>query len=395
MAFSDELRPQLKETLDAFTGNGVALKIISGDHPETVTALAKQAGWQGEVKAVSGLELAQMSPAAFRQAAKEASIFGRITPEQKEQLVQTLRESGQYVAMIGDGVNDVLSLKKADLGIAMESGSAAARGVANLVLLGDSFAALPHAFTEGQRIVNGMKDILRLYLTRVVYTALLIIATAILGTGFPFVPKQNALLSLFTVGVPTVALALWARPGPLPRRSLLREVARFVLVASISIFIIGLLIYLGAYYASRMGLMEVTVTPETIANLRELIGRSPTPPNESIYLREVALLAGQTALTTFVVYAGLLLVLFVEPPTAWWEAGEPLSGDWRPTALAIILACVYVPFISFSSFGAAFDLIALPAWAYLLIGLLTLLWMLVVRLAWRRRWLEHWLGVEL
>ncbi len=108
-----------------------------------------------------------MDDSAFDTAAVAGNIFGRITPQQKEKLVDALRRRGHYVAMIGDGVNDVLSLKKADLGIAMQSGSQATRGVADIILVNDSFAALGPAVQEGQRIVNGMQDILKLFLTRI------------------------------------------------------------------------------------------------------------------------------------------------------------------------------------------------------------------------------------
>ena len=127
VSLSDELRPHLKETLESFTSHGVRLKVISGDNPQTVAALAKQAGLPGDMKQVSGPELSRMSPAEFETAATEATIFGRITPQQKEALVDVLRHQGEYVAMIGDGVNDVLSVKKANMGIAMESGSSATR----------------------------------------------------------------------------------------------------------------------------------------------------------------------------------------------------------------------------------------------------------------------------
>src|SRR5205807_7461074 len=157
-------------------------------------------------------ELAGMDDAKLAQVAEEVTIFGRTTPEQKARLVQALRSHNHYVAMIGDGVNDVLSLKQANLGIAMYSGSSAARGVADIVLLNDSFAALPHIFQEGQRIRNGMRNILPLFLIRVMYMTLLLVATMVLG-GFPFVPKQNAILTLLTEGIPTLALAAWARPG--------------------------------------------------------------------------------------------------------------------------------------------------------------------------------------
>ncbi|MBZ0298132.1 MAG: HAD-IC family P-type ATPase, partial [Anaerolineae bacterium] len=149
VTFTDELRPHLKETLSSFIDNGITVKVISGDNPQTVAALAKQAGFPGDLSYVSGTDLADMSATAFAQAAVDSTVFGRITPQQKEALVDALRSQGHYVAMMGDGVNDVLSLKKADMGIAMESGSSATRNVADMILLGDSFEALPAAFTEG------------------------------------------------------------------------------------------------------------------------------------------------------------------------------------------------------------------------------------------------------
>ena len=133
VSLSDELRGEARAVLASFAENGVRPKIISGDNPETVAALARQAGLGPEIKLYSGIELAAMNDAAFDQAAVDGDIFGRITPEQKERLVDALRRRGHYVAMIGDGVNDVLSLKKANLGIAMQSGAQATRGVADIV----------------------------------------------------------------------------------------------------------------------------------------------------------------------------------------------------------------------------------------------------------------------
>ena len=128
--------------------------MISGDNPDAVTVLARRAGLNGDLQVVSGLELEKMDPIQFNATAQECTVFGRVTPEQKSRLVQCLREEGSYVAMTGDGVNDVLSLKQANLSIAMESGSQITRSVADIILLEDSFAALPHAFIEGQRIRN-------------------------------------------------------------------------------------------------------------------------------------------------------------------------------------------------------------------------------------------------
>jgi cation-transporting ATPase E len=169
LSFSDELRHEAQATLQGFSDAGIQLRIISGDNPHTVAALARQAGLGPDLEMISGLELAEMDEDQFARAVEETTVFGRITPQQKEQLVRKLKSHGNYVAMIGDGVNDVLSLKQAQLGIAMQSGSQATRSIADIVLLNDSFAALPTAFREGQRIVNGMQDIVRLFLARTFY----------------------------------------------------------------------------------------------------------------------------------------------------------------------------------------------------------------------------------
>ena len=181
ISLNDELRAEAQETLQRFIAAGVRPKIISGDNPETVAALAKQAGLPADIMLVSGLELNEMNDAQFAEAAQLATIFGRITPQQKEKLVEALRQEGNYVAMIGDGVNDVLSLKKSNLGIAMESGTQATRAVADIILMKDSFAALAPAVSEGQRIVNGMQDILRLFLTRILSMALLIVSSLVVA----------------------------------------------------------------------------------------------------------------------------------------------------------------------------------------------------------------------
>jgi cation-transporting ATPase E len=188
VALSDVLRPEARETLQAFDKAGIKIKVISGDNPQTVTALAKQAGLGPEIKAVSGVDLKELDEHGWQQVAEENTIFGRISPEQKERLVEALRQQGHYVAMIGDGVNDVLSLKRANLGVAMESGSQATRGAADILLLNDSFAALPQAFLEGQRIRNAMRDNLKLHLPRIIFSGLLIYFT---GSSQPG-------LSLFT-----------------------------------------------------------------------------------------------------------------------------------------------------------------------------------------------------
>jgi cation-transporting ATPase E len=357
LSFSDELRPEAQLTLKDFAQSGIQLKIISGDNPHTVAALAQQAGLSSDVGVVSGLDLAEMDEAQLAQTTKEATVFGRITPRQKERLVRILRDNGEYVAMIGDGVNDVLSLKQAHLGVAMQSGSQATRGVADIVLLNDSFAVLPSAFREGQRIIHGMQDIVRLFLTRTFYVTLLILGAAIVGVAFPVTPKHNSILALLSVGIPTLALAAWARPATSPR-SLLHSVSHFVFPASFTVAVVSIGVYL-AYLAAT----------------------------DDVEL-------ARTALTTTTVLCGLLLIPFVEPPTPAWVGGDELSGDRRPTLLALGMLLCYVAIMLIPALRKSFELAALRGLDFALIAGVVAVWAVVLRFVWRRQLFERWLGLD-
>ena len=392
LSFSDELRAEARETLAGFAQAGIRLKVISGDNPQTVAALARQAGLPRDLKVISGPELARMGAAEFEQAADEATIFGRITPEQKEKLVRSLRARGYYVAMIGDGVNDVLSLKKANLGIAMQSGSDATRAVADMVLLNDSFAALPPAFLEGQRIVNGMRDILRLFLTRAVYVALLIVAVSMVGIGFPYVPKHVSLLTLFTVGVPTFALAVWARPAP-PKRPLLYSVMHFVFPAAVSIFVFGLLLYLFYFIVAYNDVAAFPIAPEAIESFETYAGID-YGVSEQDYPYEVASLVAQSALTTFTVLTGLALLVFVEPPIPFFAGGDELSPDRRPTLLAVGLLLAFFAILVIEPVRNFFEIVVFDVFSYLIMAALVVIWALALRLAWRQRWFERFLHLD-
>jgi cation-transporting ATPase E len=397
LAFSDELRPAVHETLDGFSKAGIELKVISGDNPHTVASLAKQAKLPGDLEAtISGPELELMDDEQFEQVAAQRTIFGRISPSQKEKLVDVLRSHGYYVAMIGDGVNDVLSLKKANLGIAMQGGSAATRGVADMVLLNDSFSALPPAFLEGQRIINGMKDILRLFLTRAIYFALLIIATSVIGIGFPYVPKHATLVMLFTVGAPTFALAAWARPGPVPRLSLIRTVTHFVFPAAFSTFIFGLLVYVIAFGLTFSAITEGS--PEAVTQAVEpfqeyvIVERDNLSPEEEA--TEVGILVAQTSLTFFTLLAGLVLVIYVEPPTDFFAGGDVVGGDIRPTILTVGLFFGFIIAMLIEPIRRFFEVLPLPPLAYLGIGGAVIIWALLLRQVWRGEWLERFLGLD-
>ncbi|HZC04655.1 MAG TPA: HAD-IC family P-type ATPase [Ktedonobacterales bacterium] len=358
LSLRDELRPEARETLTAFAKAGVRPKIISGDHAKTVAALARQAGLPEDAVVVEGARLDDLDDVALGSLAESATVFGRITPQQKERIIQALRMRGHYVAMIGDGVNDVRSLKKADLGIAMRSGSQATRGVADIVLMRDSFAALAPAAQEGQRILNGMQDILRLFLTRITSVGLVIVSALVVGL-FPLELRQGSLVTLLSVGIPTILLAVWARPGPVPSGALVRRLLQFVLPPALLTSVLGVSLYFGVY--------------ALWANLA----------------------LAQSALTAFLVFNGLLLVIFVEPPTEWWVGASKLSGDWRPTLMAVGLMLCFVIISAFPALRGFFALSALT-WpqGYVLVAVATALWLFLVRLVWRSYALTRYLGIE-
>lgn len=374
VSLSDELRPEAQETLASFMRNGVKPKIISGDNPETVAALARQAGLGPDIRLVSGLELAEMEPAQLEVAAVDATIFGRITPQQKEQLVDSLRARGHYVAMIGDGVNDVLSLKKANLGVAMQSGTQATRGVADIVLMNDSFASLAPAVAEGQRIVNGMQDILKLYLARIATMALVILSSLVIGM-FPINLRHASVINVLTVGIPSVILAVWSRPGYRYHHSLMGRLMHFVLPAAVISSVLGTIVF----YAPLLYWMA-RIDPSL-------------PADQARLLADHYLLTGQTSLAAFLVAVGLLLVVFAEPPTPWWVGGDSFSGDWRPTLLAGVLFVVFWVLMAVPSLRSIFALEPLPLVDVGLVIGATLVWFFLVRLVWRRRWLERFFDV--
>lgn len=397
----DELRPRAGEMLRAFGQLGVRVKIISGDSPHTVAALAKQIGIVGEAPAsapfrpasaeplprlVSGPELAQMSSAQVEQAAEEAMIFGRIAPEQKAQLVEALMKRGHYVAMIGDGINDILALKKAQVGIAMQSGSSATRNVAAMVLLNDSYAALSPALAEGKRIINGLTNATSLLLARAFTYAFVIIGALAVGLDFPFEPAQAGVTAI-TVGLPSFFLTLWAHPGA-KTEPLLVSLVRFVLPVAMWSMLIGVVLYAMIFFRASNFLQRHTdIPPAVIARFEQYLG--VTQQNSANFQQLAARIDAQTTLSVFLSLCALLLILFLEPPVAWLACWRPLSPDRRPTWLALGLSVLfivglYTPAVAnYLGFLPPF----VPTWRLLLGGVLV--WVVGLRLFWRYRWMER------
>ena len=209
MAFlfiSDKIRAEAPDTLAYFAEQGVDIKIISGDNAITVASIAKKAGLKTAEQYVDATTL--QTPEEIKEAAQKYSVFGRVTPQQKLDLVKALKEQGHTVAMTGDGVNDVLALKESDCSIAMASGSDAARTVSQLVLLDSNFASMPKILKEGRRSINNLQRSSSLFLTKTIFSTINAILFIFLHFDYPFQPIQLTLISALTIGAPSLILAL-------------------------------------------------------------------------------------------------------------------------------------------------------------------------------------------
>jgi cation-transporting ATPase E len=241
----EQLRPDAGGTLEYFAEQGVSVRVISGDHPATVAAIARRLGLPGSDEPVDARELPQ-DPARLAAAVSGATVIGRVAPHQKRAIVDALQGLGRVVAMTGDGVNDVLALKRADVGIAMGSGTPASRGVARLVLLDDTFATLPGVVAEGRRIIGNVDRVSRLFLTKTSYAALIAVLVAVTGLPYPFYPRHLTIISTLSIGIPGFLLALAPNADRVPPGFLGRAL-RFAIPAGVVVGVASL----GAFVAVR------------------------------------------------------------------------------------------------------------------------------------------------
>ena len=229
VVLSEKIRTDVAETIRYFQEQGVAVKVISGDHVETVQAVAALAGVRSEKAAFDARNL-PADPSALMEIVDQHRLFGRVTPAQKRLMVRALQRHGHVVAMIGDGINDVLAIKEADFGIALGSGTAASRTVAQLILLKDNFSALPAVIAEGRRVIANVERTSNLFITKTVYVFALAIAIGVAQAPFPFLPRHLSLVGLLTIGTPGFFLTL-ARNTTKARPGFVGRVLRFALTA--------------------------------------------------------------------------------------------------------------------------------------------------------------------
>jgi cation-transporting ATPase E len=336
LTFTEELRPEAQATIDGLRDRGIDVKIVSGDDPNTVEAIGRRLGLAVAGGTASGLDLADLDDDALGEVAERTTIFGRVDPHLKARLVTALKARGRYVAMTGDGVNDILPVRTADVGVAMQSGSPATRGVADLVLVRDDFSILPEAIRDGQRIVAAMAATLTVLLARTFYVLLIIVGSSLIDLPFPFTPRQNSILAFVTVGVPILVLALWVKPGP-SRSGLLGQTLRISIPLSLGVVAVALPVYATALFNGA--------TPEV----------------------------ARTMLTTIASFMGIGALILI--PVAADDAGRVRMPAWmRTTLLVAALSIAYLVILSTGPGRTFFQLEPLPVEIVITLGAIAGAW---------------------
>ena len=371
ISIRDEVRPDCRDTIQVFLDNGMDLKVISGDDPVTVDALFSIADIPGERKIISGPELDAMDPETFEKTVLETNIFGRMKPENKQAVIEALKKNGRYVAMIGDGVNDVKSLKTAQVGVALESGSGAARGVADMVLVNDNFSALPKALVEGRRTVSGMRDILKIYLTRNIALAIMFIAIYVFIGYLPMIPIQNTYYAFVSVTIMAFFMTIFAKPDD-NKNLILPDVLRFCVPSAIMIAGVGLAVYAGFWMMSSNGILVIDW--QHMADIAGLDSVDALLEKYSWGAGAVNVdeIVARSAMLFFVSTAGILQMLLVCPRFKFLSADGRTNKSIIPIALVIFVFLVIFAMYAYFPIVAVdlVELVLFPTEAYvLLIGI--------------------------
>jgi cation-transporting ATPase E len=349
VVLEETLRPDAAETIAYMREEEVDLKLISGDAAATVTAVAYAVGVPRDAGVVEGPDLPE-DEEALTKVALENTIFCRIKPEQKKALVGALVAAGRYVAMIGDGVNDVPALKRARMAVAMGSGAQVTKGVADVVLLKDQFSRLPEAVGEGRRIARNIHRLGRLYLTKTVYAAALILLVAVPGFAFPFLPRHLTIAAFLTIGIPSFVLALLPSDGPLYRGRLLRALAAFAVPAG-----------LGTALGSILSFFLV----DTVAG--------------------ASLEAGRTAATTTLIVLGLAFVLLLERG----PGREHIAIQGYMLVMVISLASVFALILGIGPVRDFFDMVLLNSTQWFLALFSAAIGLIIASLMWKLPQIER------
>jgi P-type E1-E2 ATPase len=327
---AEELRPDTRETVAYLHGEGVELKVLSGDAPETVASIASDAGIPAGDGPVDGRELPS-DPRELASLARATTVVGRIAPDGKKAVVEALRDSGRYVAMVGDGVNDVPALKAAQLAIAQGSGAQMARAVSDVVLVSGDFAAVPGMVVEGRKILRNVQRVTKLFAAKSVLAAFLILSIGVTPQEFPLLPRHLTLAAALAVGIPAFFLALAPSEGPWRTDGFLRDVGRFAVPAGVAAGLGVLASFLVTLNVLDQGLREARTVATAVLIVVGLYLVLALEGTAGRRVRWIAALCG----SLFVLF---LLVVALPGPREFFDLARPSVGGWLAAILGSALA---------------------------------------------------------
>lgn len=339
----DDIRDDANDTLAYLSGQGVDLKVISGDHPGTVSAVAARAGVPDAHNVMDARDLPVDDPDALAEVVAAHTVFGRVKPEQKRAMVRALQSQGRVVAMTGDGVNDVLALKDADMGIAMGAGSAASRAVAQLVLLENRFSVLPGVLAEGRRVINSVERAANLFIYGTVYSVCMAIVIAVVGTDYPFLPRHLTLVRALSVGIPGFFLALAPDPHR-ARAGFVHRVIRFAIPAGAVAAAAALTVYFWSRY-------QLSGTESELRDARSAATIALLGVGLILLLRLTRTLPPWRWILVGAMASGIVLVLAVPAASKFFDLVVPPRELWSVILLSMIVAAIAVQFIPVTADG--------------------------------------------
>jgi cation-transporting ATPase E len=336
ITLGDVLRGEVRGAFEMMERLGIEPKIISGDNPRTVASLLAQLGIETKGGTIAGNELETMSDDELAKAVEAYSVFGRVSPALKARLVEALREQGHYVAMVGDGANDVRALRAADVAVAMASGTSTARAVSGIVLLDDSFEALIRGAKEATAVLGNAARLSKLFIAKSIYAFLLIVATNMLGLNFPFLPRQGSITALLTLGIPAIFISI-SIPPPDAGRDFTRNVLRFALPASGALAAAAISVHLltegvlGRSVEEARTLTSLTIGITALFFMVEVVGF------EGASWRSVTRPILTTVLGILLV-SGFLVTVYTPSLREFFDFTEVSIGDWIIIGIAVAAA---------------------------------------------------------
>ena len=372
LSVSDVVQPEAKRMIQNLGGSDVKIKILATDSPERTVSIAKELGLADELLSwTSRDELDTQDPGEFSRIVAKNTIFGDLSPSGGARIIQELKDQDEYIAIVGNDTSDVPAMRQANLRIAIKSGTQAVIMLSDIILLEESLKTLPSVLRTGQRLVNGVLDTFKLWLSHVTLILLMILVTLLLRMRFfPYQPVQGSLITVFTITFPNIVMSAWSSAGRLNEVEMRRKLVHFIIPTAI------------------------TMTILTFAVYYVFLNRTPTPGfhawvTEQLNYEDVQIFYAELGATYALLMAGWLLLFFLQPPSRLWVGGAPLRGDKRLYNLVAFMVALFVLFLSVPIFQVWFKVTWLPYWTdYLIVALFVAIWALLLSGIWRLRLIE-------